>query len=63
MGHYITVEAEIDIDDYKYEIREILGEKPRNFKSYVNELEKQLTFYREEYWKTPQQILEDLKNL
>ena len=63
MSHYIAVEAEINLDDYEKEIEEILKGKTKGLKQFIVELEKELTYYREEYWRTPQQILEDLKNL
>lgn len=63
MSHYITVEAEINLDDYEKEIEEILKGKTKGLKEYIQELEKELTYYKEEFWRTPQQILEDLKNL
>lgn len=63
MNHYITVEAEINLDDYEKEIEEILKGKTKGLKEYIQELEKELTYYKEEFWRTPQQILEDLKNL
>ena len=63
MSHYITVEAEINLDDYEQEIEEMLKGKTKGFKEYIQELEKELYFYKEEHWRTPQQILEDLKNL
>lgn len=63
MSHYITVEAEVNLDDYNQEIEEILKGKTKGLEQFIVELEKELTFYREEFWRTPQQILEDLKNL
>ena len=63
--HYITVEAEINLEDYKQEIRDalIFDGNTKTLQEYIEELERNLTYYREEYHKTPQQILEDLKNL
>ena len=63
--HYITVEAEINLEDYEQEIRDalIFDNKTKTLKQYVEELEKNLTYYQDQYRKTPQQILEDLKNL
>ena len=63
--HYITVQAEINLEDYKQEIRDalIFNYKSETLQEYIEELERNLTYYREEYHKTPQQILEDLKNL
>ena len=63
--HYITVEAEINLEDYKQEIRDalIFDNKTKTLKQYIEELEKNLTYYREQYRKTPQEILEDLKSL
>ena len=61
--HYITVEAEINLEDYEQEIEEILKGKTKGLKEYIQELEKELYFYKEEHRRTPQQILEDLKNL
>ena len=63
MSHYITVEAEINLEDYEQEIEEILKGKTNGLKEYIQELEKELYFYKEEHWRTPQKILEDLKNL
>lgn len=63
MSHYITVTAEINLDDYEQEIEEILKGKTNGLKEYIQELEKELHFYKEEHWRTPQNILEDLKNL
>ncbi len=63
MSHYITVEAEINLDDYEQEIEEILKGKTKGLEQFIIELEKEITFYKEEFWRTPQQILEDLKNL
>lgn len=63
MNHYITVEAEINLDDYEKEIEEILKGKTKGLKEYIQELEKELTYYKEEFWRTPQQILEELKSL
>lgn len=63
--HYITVEAEINLEDYKQEIRDalIFDGNTKTLKQYIEELEKNLMYYQKEYQKTPQQILEDLKNL
>lgn len=63
--HYITVEAEINLEDYKQEIRDalIFDGHTKTLKKYIEELERNLTFYKEKYHKTPQEILEDLKNL
>ena len=63
--HYITVQAEINLKDYEQEIRDalIFDNKTKTLKQYIEELEKNLTYYQEQYQKTPQQILEDLKNL
>ena len=63
--HYITVEAEINLEDYEQEIRDalIFDNKTKTLKQYVEELEKNLTYYQEQYRKTPLEILEDLKNL
>ena len=62
---YITVEAEINLEDYKQEIRDalIFDNKSKTLKEYIEELEKNLTYYQEQYRKTPLEILEDLKNL
>ena len=64
---YITVSAEVEIDlnDYKDEIMDALNfdDKVEKLKEYISELEKELYFYKEKFWRTPQQILEDLKNL
>ena len=62
---YITVEAEIDLDDYKQEIRDalIFDGNTKTLQEYIEELEKNLTYYQEQYRKTPQEILEDLKSL
>lgn len=63
--HYITVEAEINLEDYEQEIRDalIFDNNSKTLKQYIEELEKNLMYYQKEYQKTPQQILEDLKNL
>lgn len=63
--HYITVQAEVNLDDYKQEIRDalIFDNNSKTIKQYIEELEKNLMYYQKEYQKTPQQILEDLKNL
>ena len=63
--HYITVEAEINLEDYEQEIRDalIFDNNSKTLKQYIEELEKNLTYYQEQYRKTPQEILEDLKNL
>ena len=63
--HYITVEAEINLKDYEQEIRDalIFDNKSKTLKEYIEELEKHLTYYQEQYRKTPLEILEDLKNL
>ena len=63
--HYITVEAEINLEDYEQEIRDalIFDNKTKTLKQYIEELEKNLTYYQEQYRKTPQEILEDLKSL
>ena len=63
--HYITVEAEINLEDYEQEIRDalIFDNKTKTLKQYIEELEKNLTYYQDQYRKTPQEILEDLKNL
>ena len=63
--HYITVQAEINLEDYEQEIRDalIFDGNTKTLQEYIEELDRNLTFYREEYHKTPQQILEDLKNL
>ena len=62
---YITVEAEIDLDDYKQEIRDalIFDNNSKTLKQYIEELEKNLMYYQKEYHKTPLEILEDLKSL
>ena len=62
---YITVEAEINLEDYKQEIRDalIFDNKSKTLKEYIEELEKNLTYYQEQYRKTPLEILEDLKSL
>lgn len=63
--HYITVEAEINLEDYEQEIRDalIFDNKSKALKEYIEELEKNLMYYQKEYQKTPLEILEDLKNL
>ena len=63
--HYITVEAEINLEDYEQEIRDalIFDGNSKTLQEYIEELEKNLMYYQKEYQKTPQQILEDLKNL
>ena len=63
--HYITVEAEINLEDYEQEIRDalIFDNKTKTLKQYIEELEKNLTYYQDQYRKTPQEILEDLKSL
>ena len=63
--HYITVQAEINLEDYEQEIRDalIFDNHTKTLKQYIEELEKNLTFYQEQYRKTPQEILEDLKSL
>ena len=62
---YITVEAEINLDDYKQEIRDalIFDNNSKTLKQYIEELEKNLMYYQKEYQKTPLEILEDLKSL
>lgn len=62
---YITVEAEIDLDNYKQEIRDalIFDNNSKTLKQYIEELEKNLMYYQKEYQKTPLEILEDLKSL
>ena len=62
---YITVEAEINLKDYEQEIRDalIFDGNTKTLQEYIEELEKNLTYYQEQYRKTPQEILEDLKNL
>ena len=62
---HITVEAEIDLDNYKQEIRDalIFDNNSKTLKQYIEELEKNLMYYQKEYQKTPLEILEDLKNL
>ena len=62
---YITVEAEINLKDYEQEIRDalIFDNKTKTLKEYIEELEKNLTYYQEQYRKTPLEILEDLKSL
>lgn len=62
---YITVEAEINLKDYEQEIRDalIFDNNSKTLKKYIEELEKNLTYYQEQYQKTPLEILEDLKNL
>ena len=63
--HYITVQAEVNLDDYRQEIRDalIFDNNTKTLKQYIEELEKNLTYYQEQYRKTPLEILEDLKNL
>ena len=63
--HYITVQAEINLEDYEQEIRDalIFDNKTKTLKQYIEELEKNLTYYQDQYRKTPQEILEDLKSL
>ena len=63
--HYITVQAEINLEDYEQEIRDalIFDGNTKTLQEYIEELEKNLTYYQEQYRKTPQEILEDLKNL
>ena len=63
--HYITVEAEINLKDYEQEIRDalIFDGNTKTLQEYIEELEKNLTYYQEQYRKTPQEILEDLKSL
>ena len=63
--HYITVEAEINLEDYEQEIRDalIFDNNSKTLKQYIEELEKNLTYYQDQYRKTPQEILEDLKSL
>ena len=63
--HYITVEAEINLDNYKQEIRDalIFDNNSKTIKQYIEELEKNLMYYQKEYQKTPLEILEDLKSL
>lgn len=63
--HYITVEAEINLEDYEQEIRDalIFDNNSKTLKQYIEELEKNLMYYQKEYQKTPLEILEDLKNL
>jgi hypothetical protein len=65
MGFYITVEAEVDLEEYQDEINNIMlkNGKAKTLQAYIGELEKELHFYKEEYWRTPQRILEDLKSL
>ena len=65
MSHYITVEAEINLEDYKQEIRDalIFDGNTKTIQKYIEELEKNLMYYQKEYQKTPLEILEDLKNL
>ena len=62
---YITVEAEINLDNYKQEIRDalIFDNNSKTIKQYIEELEKNLMYYQKEYQKTPLEILEDLKSL
>ena len=63
--HYITVQAEINLEDYEQEIRDalIFDNNSKTLKQYIEELEKNLMYYQKEYQKTPLEILEDLKNL
>ena len=63
--HYITVTAEVNLDDYKQEIRDalIFDNNSKTIKQYIEDLEKNLMYYQKEYQKTPLEILEDLKNL
>ena len=63
--HYITVEAEINLEDYEQEIRDalIFDGNTKTLQEYIEELEKNLTYYQDQYRKTPQEILEDLKSL
>ena len=63
--HYITVQAEINLENYEQEIRDalIFDGNTKTLQKYIEELEKNLTYYQKKYQKTPQQILEDLKNL
>ena len=63
--HYITVEAEINLEDYEQEIRDalIFDNNSKTLKQYIEELEKNLMYYQKEYQKTPLEILEDLKSL
>ena len=63
--HYITVQAEINLEDYEQEIRDalIFDGNTKTLQEYIEELEKNLTYYQEQYRKTPQEILEDLKSL
>ena len=63
--HYITVQAEVNLDDYRQEIRDalIFDNNTKTLKQYIEELEKNLTYYQEQYQKTPREILEDLKSL
>ena len=63
--HYITVQAEINLEDYKQEIRDalIFDNNSKTLKQYIEELEKNLMYYQKEYQKTPLEILEDLKSL
>ena len=63
--HYITVQAEINLEDYEQEIRDalIFDGNTKTLQEYIEELEKNLTYYQKEYQKTPLEILEDLKNL
>lgn len=65
MSFYITVEAEVDLEEYQDEINDIMlkNGKAKTLQAYIQELEKELFFYKEEHWRSPQQILEDLKNL
>ena len=63
--HYITVQAEINLKDYEQEIKDalIFDNNSKTLKQYIEELEKNLTYYQEQYQKTPREILEDLKSL
>lgn len=64
MSRFVTVETEIDLEDYRDVIEEYF--KPdvySDLAEYVKEMEKNLYFYSHKEFKSYEQIYEDLRRI
>lgn len=64
MSRFITVEAKIDLEDYRYEVEKYF--KPEYFADlaeYVKEMEKNLYVYSHKEFKSYEEIYNDLRRI
>lgn len=64
MSRFITVETEIDLEDYRDEIKKYFRPNYHSdLAEYVKEMEKNLYFYSHKEFKSYEEIYNDLKRI